>query len=49
MNVLVVSTHAALEKAVDTAHKEGGAASYANEGERVAFLFKRYAALTSLI
>ena len=49
MNVLVVSTHAALDKAVDTAHKEGGTASYTNDGERVAFLFKRYAALTSLI
>ena len=50
MNVLVVSTHAALDKAVDAAYKEdGGAASYANDGERVAFLFKRYAALTSLI
>ena len=50
MNVLVVSTHAALDKAVDAAYKEdGGAASYANDGERVAFLFKRYAALTSLV
>ena len=49
MNVLVISTDAALEKAVDTAHKEGGAASYANDGERVAFLFKRYAALIGLI
>ena len=49
MNVLVVSTYAALDKAVNAAYKEGGAASYVNGGERVAFLFKRYAALTSLV
>ncbi len=46
----LAKAHAALDKAVDAAYKEdGGAASYANDGERVAFLFKRYAALTSLI
>ena len=39
-----------LTKAVDAAYKaDGGAATYANDGERVAFLFKRYAALTSLV
>ena len=46
----LAKAHAALDKAVDAAYKEdGGAASYANDGERVAFLFKRYAALTSLV
>ncbi len=34
--------HAALDKAADAAYKsDGGAARYANDGERVAFLFKR--------
>ena len=42
--------HAALDKAVDAAYNEDGdAASYINDGERVTFLFKRCAALTSLI
>ena len=46
----LAKAHAALDKAVDAAYKEdGGAAIYANDGERVAFLFKRYAALTSLV
>lgn len=46
----LAKAHAALDKAVDTAYQpDGGAASYANDGERVAFLFKRYAALTSLV
>ena len=46
----LAKAHAALDKAVDAAYREdGGAASYANDGERVAFLFKRYAALTSLV
>jgi hypothetical protein len=46
----LAKAHAALDKAVDAAYKEdGGSSSYANDGERVAFLFKRYAALTSLI
>ena len=41
---------AALDKAVDAAYLEdGGQGSYANDGERVAFLFRRYAALTSLV
>ena len=46
----LAKAHTALDKAVDAAYKEdGGAASYANDGERAAFLFKRYAALTSLV
>ena len=46
----LAKAHAALDKAVDAACKaDGGAAIYANDGERVAFLFKRYAALTSLV
>ena len=46
----LAKAHAALDKAVDAAYREdGGAASYVNDGERVAFLFKRYAALTSLV
>jgi hypothetical protein len=46
----LAKAHAALDKAVDAAYQpDGGAASYANDGERVAFLFKRYAALTSLV
>ncbi len=46
----LAKAHAALDKVVDAAYKEdGGAASYANDGDRVAFLFKRYVALTSLI
>ena len=45
----LAKAHAALDN-VDAAYKEeGGATSYANDGERVAFLFKRYAALTSLV
>lgn len=46
----LAKAHAALDKAVDAAYKaDGGEASYAKDGERVAFLFRRYAALTSLI
>ena len=46
----LAKAHAALDKAVDAAYLEdGGQSSYANDGERVAFLFKRYAALTSLV
>ena len=46
----LAKAHASLDKAVDAAYKEdGGAASYINDGERVAFLFERYPALTSLI
>ena len=46
----LAKAHAALDQAVDAAyHADGGLAAYANDGERVAFLFKRYAALTSLV
>ena len=46
----LVKAHAALDKAVDAAYlQDGGQSSYANDGERVALLFKRYAALTSLV
>ena len=46
----LAKAHATLVKAADAAYKEdGGAVSYANDGERVGFLFKRYAALTSLL
>ena len=46
----LAKAHAALDKAVDAAYKADAAtASYTNDGERVAFLFKRYAALTSLV
>jgi len=46
----LAKAHAAVDKAVDAAYLEdGGQSNYANDGERVAFLFKRYAALTSLV
>ena len=46
----LVAAHAALDRAVDAAYvPDGGAKSYANDAERVAFLFRRYAALTSLV
>ena len=46
----LAKAHAVLDKAVDAAYKEdGGAASYIDDGERVAFLFERYAGLTSHI
>ena len=46
----LAKAHASLDKAVDAAYKpDGGVSSYANDGERVAFLFKRYAELTSLV
>ena len=46
----LVKAHAALDKAVDAAYVPGGGAkSYASDAERVAFLFKRYQQLTSLI
>jgi hypothetical protein len=46
----LVKAHAALDKAVDSAYiADGGAKTYANDAERVAFLFKRYQALTSLV
>ena len=46
----LVQAHAALDRAVDAAYvPDGGAKSYANDAERVAFLFRRYAELTSLV
>ena len=46
----LVKAHAALDKVVDAAYvADGGAKHYASDAERVAFLFKRYQALTSLI
>ena len=46
----LVKAHAALDKAVDAAYvKDGGAKGYTSDAQRVAFLFKRYQALTSLI
>ena len=46
----LVKAHAALDKAVDAAYmSDGGAKNYASDAERVAFLFKRYQQLTSLI
>ena len=42
--------HQALDRAVDAAYRaDGGAKTYAGDAERVAFLFKRYAELTSLL
>lgn len=39
-----------LDRAVDAAYRaDGGARSYAGDAERVAFLFRRYAQLTSLV
>ena len=46
----LVKAHCELDKAVDAAYlKEGGAKRYENDAQRVAFLFTRYQALTSLI
>ena len=46
----LAKAHAALDQVVDAAYQaDGGPATYANDGERVAFLFKCYAALTSLV
>lgn len=46
----LLKAHQALDRAVDTAYvADGGPKTYANDAERVAFLFKRYAALTSLV
>lgn len=45
----LVKAHAVLDRAVDAAYRpDGGARSYAGDAERVAFLFRRYAALTSV-
>lgn len=46
----LVKAHGELDKAVDAAYlKDGGAKRYENDAQRVAFLFTRYQALTSLI
>ena len=46
----LVQAHAALDKLVDSAYRpDGGAQRYADDAERVAFLFSRYAALTRLV
>ncbi|MDP2788166.1 MAG: hypothetical protein Q8O79_08845 [Pseudomonadota bacterium] len=42
----LLKTHQALDRAVDAAY---GRKSFASEAERVAFLFERYLALTSLL
>lgn len=45
----LVKAHAALDKAVDAAYRaDGGARHYAGDADRVAFLFRRYAQLTSV-
>ena len=42
--------HKALDKAVDAAYQaDGGKKSWADDAERVGFLFQRYAALTGLL
>jgi hypothetical protein len=44
------TAHKQLDKAVDAAYTaDGGKRAWANDSERVAFLFKRYAQLTSLL
>ena len=46
----LVQAHAVLDNLVDSAYRlDGGAALYASDAERVAFLFNRYAALTRLV
>ena len=46
----LVKAHATLDRAVDAAYvADGGARKYAGDAERVAFLFRRYAELTSLV
>ena len=42
--------HKALDKAVDAAYvADGGKKTWADDAERVGFLFQRYAALTGLL
>jgi hypothetical protein len=42
--------HNLLDRAVDAAYvADGGARKYADDAERVAFLFRRYAVLTSIV
>ncbi|MCL2308906.1 MAG: N-6 DNA methylase [Proteobacteria bacterium] len=46
----LVKAHAELDRAVDVAYvADGGARKYSGDAERVAFLFKRYNELTSLV
>lgn len=46
----LVKAHEKLDRAVDAAYvAHGGAKKYASDAERVAFLFQRYAELTSLV
>lgn len=46
----LVAAHAALDQAVDAAYRaDGGARAYANDAERAAFLFRRYAELTMVV
>ncbi len=45
----MVAAHAALDRAVDAAYRaDGGARTYAGDAERAAFLFRRYAELTTV-
>ena len=46
MPLELLKAHRALDRAVDAAYRQTG---FANEAERVAFLFERYQALTSLL
>jgi len=44
------AAHAALDRAVDAAYAlDGGQKKWKNEAERVAFLFRRYQALSGLL
>ncbi|MGH8542766.1 MAG: DNA methyltransferase [Gammaproteobacteria bacterium] len=46
----LAEAHAKLDRAVDAAYvPDGGARTYSSDADRVAFLFRRYAELTSLI
>ena len=46
----MIAAHAALDRAVDAAYRaDGGARTYASDAERAAFLFRRYAELTTVI
>jgi hypothetical protein len=46
----LTQAHAKLDRAVDAAYvPDGGQRTWASDGERVAFLFKRHQALASLL
>ena len=46
----LAKAHEKLDRAVDAAYvPDGGQRKYANDAERVAFLFRRYAELSSLV